>query len=331
MARRTDPTGKIDKIVEVLAQTNEVLDDMLWVEGNQTSGHKTTVRTGLPSATWRMLNYGVAQSKSTTKQVTDTTGMLEAYAEIDKALADLNGNSADYRLSEDSAFLEAMNQEFCKTLMYGDASTPEKFIGFAPRYSSYNSGASATGTTADNVLNAGGTGAANTSIYLVGWGPNTVHGIYPKGTTAGFKMSDLSAGNPDGITLFDANNNKYQGYRTHYKWDCGLTVRDWRYVVRVANIDITALTKNAATGADLIDLMVQAEELLPNTSNVKLSWIVPRTIRSYLRRQIMNKSIYQITEDQVAGKHVTMFDGIPVRRVDQMLCTESSLSAYVAS
>jgi hypothetical protein len=46
------------------------------------------------------LNYGVASSKSRTAQVTDSCGMLEAYAEIDKALADLNGNSAAFRLSE---------------------------------------------------------------------------------------------------------------------------------------------------------------------------------------------------------------------------------------
>ena len=62
------------------------------------------MRTGLPTATWRQLNYGVPSSKSATVQVRDATGMLETYAKIDKALADLSGNSAAWRMSEGNAF-----------------------------------------------------------------------------------------------------------------------------------------------------------------------------------------------------------------------------------
>lgn len=326
IARREDPNGKIDKIVEMLTETNEVLQDMAWQEGNLPTGHKTTIRTGLPDVAWRMLNYGVRDSKSTTAQITDTCGMMEAYSEIDKDLADLNGNTAAFRLSEDRAFLEAMNQEFARVLIYGDKSKPEQFVGIAPRFSTLDEDKA---DTAKNVLDAGGTGNNNTSIYLVGWGPNTVFGIYPKGLKAGITHTDLSAGHPDGITLFDANGGKYQGYRTHYKWNCGLCVRDWRYIVRIANIDVTALSKDQSTGADLMDLMVQAEELLPENAEggTHLSWVCNRTIRTFLRRQITNKTVYQLTQDTVAGKHVTMFDGIPIRRTDAILSTESAVTA----
>lgn len=322
IARREDPQGKIDKIAEILTDTNEVLLDMHWQEGNLPTGHKTTVRTGLPDVTWRLLNYGVQDSKSATQQVVDTCGMLEAYSEVDKALADLNGNTAEFRLSEDRAFIEAMNQEFCRALIYGDKSKPEQFVGLAPRYNA-TSGAPSTA----NVLDAGGTGSDNTSIYLVGWGPNTVFGIYPKGMKAGLDQSDLSKDNPDGITLFDAAGGKYQGYRTHYKWYGGLCVRDWRYVVRIANIDVSDLSKNASSGADLIDLMVQAEELMPNNAEgiTHMSFLCNKTIRSFLRRQIMNKTVYQLTQETVAGKRVTYFDGIPVRRTDAILNTEAQV------
>jgi hypothetical protein len=320
IARREDPNGKIDKIVEMMTQTNEILQDMHWQEGNLPTGHKTTIRSGLPAVAWRMLNYGVKDSKSTTTQVTDTCGMLEAYAEIDKKLADLNGNTAEFRLSEDRAFLESMNQEFARTLIYGDKSKPEQFVGLAPRFSTVQTAAA---NTAENVIDAGGTGNNNTSIWLVGWGPNTVFGIYPKGLKSGVQHEDLTAGHPGGITLTDANGGKYQGYRTHYQWDCGLCVRDWRYVVRIANIDVTTL--GTASAPDLVDLMVQAEELLPDNaeSGTHLSFICNKTIRSFLRRQIMNKTIYQLTQETVAGKHVTMFDGIPIRRTDAILNTET--------
>ena len=133
LAKRTDPDGSIATIVELLNQNNEILDDMTWVEGNLPTGHRTTVRTGLPAPTWRKLYGGVQPTKSTTAQVTDNTGMLEAYAEVDKALADLNGNTASFRLSEDMAHIEGMSQEMADTLIYGnEGSEPEAFTGLSP-------------------------------------------------------------------------------------------------------------------------------------------------------------------------------------------------------
>jgi len=317
VAKRYDADGKIDTIVELLAETNEVLDDMTFLEGNLPTGHKTTVRSGLPSSTWRKLNYGVQPSKSTTVQITDTAGMLEAYAEVDKALADLNGNTASFRLSEDRAFLESMNQTMASTLFYGDTGTdPEKFMGLAPRYSSLSA------ESGDNIIVGGGSGSDNTSIWLVCWGPNTCHGIYPKGSQAGLKHQDLGE-----VTLEDAASGKYQGYRTHYKWDIGMSLRDWRYVVRIPNIDVSELTKDASgSSAELVDLMVQAVEKLPNVNLGRCVFYGNRTISSILRRQITNTSNVRLSMDEVAGKRVMSFDGIPFRRNDAILNTEAAVS-----
>ena len=317
VAKRYDADGKIDTIVELLAETNEVLDDMTFLEGNLPTGHKTTVRSGLPSSTWRKLNYGVQPSKSTTVQITDTAGMLEAYAEVDKALADLNGNTASFRLSEDRAFLESMNQTMASTLFYGDTGTdPEKFMGLAPRYNSLSA------ESGDNIIVGGGSGSDNTSIWLVCWGPNTCHGIYPKGSQAGLKHADLGE-----VTLEDAANGKYQGYRTHYKWDIGMSLRDWRYVVRIPNIDVSNLTKDASgSSAALVDLMVQAVEKLPNVNLGRCVFYGNRTISSILRRQITNTSNVRLSMDEVAGKRVMSFDGIPFRRNDAILNTEATIS-----
>ena len=317
VAKRYDADGKIDTIVELLSETNEVLEDMTFLEGNLPTGHKTTVRSGLPSSTWRKLNYGVQPSKSTTVQITDTTGMLEAYAEVDKALADLNGNTASFRLSEDRAFLESMNQTMANTLFYGDTGTdPEKFMGLSSRYSS------TTAESGDNIIVGGGSGSDNTSIWLVCWGPNTCHGIYPKGSQAGLNHQDLGE-----VTLEDAANGKYQGYRTHYKWDIGMSVRDWRYIVRIPNIDVSNLTKDASgSSAALVDLMVQAVEKLPNVNLGRCVLYGKRTISSILRRQITNTSNVRLSMDEVAGKRVMSFDGIPFRRNDAILNDEALVS-----
>ena len=176
VASRLDPTLNIDKIVELLAATNPVLNDMTFMEGNLPTGHKTTVRTGLPGVTWRKLYGGVQPSKSRTAQVTDSCGMLEAYAEVDKALADLNGNAAAFRLSEDKAFIEARSQEMASTLFYGNETTePEAFTGFAPRYNSLSA------QNGDNIVNASGSGSDNTSIWLVVWGAQHLPRHLPEG------------------------------------------------------------------------------------------------------------------------------------------------------
>jgi hypothetical protein len=314
-SKRVDDSGKVMKIVEILNETNEILDDMLWREGNLPTGHRTTIRTGLPSAYWRMLNMGVPKGKSRTRQIDDACGMLEVYSEIDKRLVDLNGQGAAVRVSEDKAFLEGMSQQMATAVLYGNVQTdPERIMGFAPRFDD------TTAEVGANILDGGGRGSVNTSIWLVCWGEDTAFGIFPKGSKAGFQMSDKGQ-----VTLEDDSGNQYEGFRTHYAWDCGLCIRDWRYVVRVANIDVAELTKDAEAGADLIDLLVQATEIPPSLKG-KCAWYCNKTIRSFLRRQITNKSNVHLNIEEVAGKKALTFDGIPVRRVDKIVSNEETIA-----
>ena len=252
---------KIARIVEILNQTNEILADMTVLEGNLPIGNKTTIRSGLPASTWRLLNYGVQPNKSKTVQVTDTSGMLEQYAEVDKVLADLNGNTAEFRLSEDLAHLEGMNQDMASAEIYGNTKTdPEKFMGLAPRYNSLSA------ENAANIIAAGGSGSDNTSIWLVTWGPNTCFNFFPKGQKAGLLHEDLGK-----VTLEDAAGGKFEGYRSHYKWDLGFCLKDWRYVVRIANIDVSLLVADkgvVSSGADLITTMIRAIHKIPNTTPI---------------------------------------------------------------
>ncbi|MBM3099137.1 hypothetical protein JRX38_14190 [Gluconobacter cerinus] len=333
-AARRDPSGGVADTVNLLSQTNEILDDMIWKEGNIATGNKTTVRTGLPSATWRMLNYGVPRGKSTTAQVTDTCGMLETYSLVDKDLANLEGDVSAFRLSEDMAFLEGMNLQMAKTLFYGNEQADlGAFTGLAPRYNTVDTSVAAS---AANVMDAGGTGSTNTSIWLACWGPTSGFGIFPKGSVAGLQQKDVTTDAP----VLDDNGNPFQAYQMHYKWDCGVTVRDWRYFVRIANVDVSALTTDSA--ANLLALMSAAcfkPPTMPRTAanvqsataangGIPLSFgrpafYVNRTIAAALSVQAMNKTNVLLTQDQFDGKPVTMFRGIPIRVVDALMNTEA--------
>ena len=316
LAKRTDPDGKPAIIVEILNATNEVLTDMSWMEGNLPTGHRTTIRSGIPTPTWRKLYGGVQPNKSTTVQVTDNTGMLEAYAEVDKALADLNGNTSAFRLSEDKAFIEGMNVEIAETLFYGNEGTePEAFTGLTPRFND------TTAENGQNILLGGGAGNDNASIWLVVWGPNTCHGIVPKGSTAGLQVQDLGEVTIENV---DGAGGRMQAYRSHYRWDAGLTVRDWRYIVRIPNIDKSALTADASAGADLPDLMFQAMERIPNMSAGRAAFYMSRNTTTFLRRQLSNAvSSSTLVVEQVGGVPVMSFQGVPIRRVDALAADEA--------
>ena len=321
LAKRLDPDGKIDVIAEILTQENPILEDLSFVEGNLPTGHRTTIRTGLPTPTWRKLYGGVQPTKSNTAQVTDSCGMLEAYAEVDKALADLNGNTAAFRLSEDRAHIEGMAQELASTIIYGnEGDQPEAFTGLAPRYNSLSA------ANADNIVSAGGTGSDNTSIWLVVWGDQTLHGIYPKGSRAGLDMQDKGQVTIENV---DGSCGRMEAYRTHYRHDCGLTVRDWRFAARVCNIDVSALT-TGGTAADraaaqkaLINFMVQASERIPSLSKGRAVWYVNRTIREQLRLGILEKIAGNLAWETVSGKRVMTFDDIQVKRLDAINNTEA--------
>ena len=317
-AKRLDPDGKVPVIAELLNQTNEILLDMVWKEGNLPTGHRTTVRTGLPAVFWRLLNQGVSPSKSKTAQIDEGCGMLEAWSEVDKDLALLNGNVNAFRLSEARAFLEAMSQELARVLFYGNnGATPEQFNGLAVRYSD------STAQNTDNIIKGGGVGSDNTSIYLIGWDDETIHGIFPKGSKAGIIHEDKGEQIVYGANGMGAS--RLVALVDHFQWKAGIALKDWRYVVRICNIDISDL--NAANVKTIINAMEQAAETIGTGAKGlgKPVFYANRTIRRFLRREA-RESVGTgggLTFENFAGQRVLMFGDIPVRRSDALLNTEA--------
>lgn len=319
LAKATDPNGSIADVAELLTETNEILMDATFVEGNLPTGHRTTIRTGLPKPTWRKLYGGVQPTKGKTAQVDEATGMLEAYAEVDKALADLASNTAAFRMLEERAHIEGLNQEMANTLFYGDESVnPERFTGLSARYNKLSA------DNGENIISAGGTGGDNSSIWLILWSPMTVHGIIPKGSTAGLQRQDMGEVTIENV---DGSNGRMQAYRSHYRWDAGISVRDWRYVVRIPNIDKSLLTRDGKSGANLPDLMHDAMNMIPNLSMGRAAWYCSRNTLSFIRKQVANSTSGSTLEmKDVGGTMQTEFAGIPIRRCDALSADEARVT-----
>ncbi len=313
-----EPNGeKIATIIELLAQTNEVMQDMIVLEGNTQTGHRTTMRSGLPSTTWRKLYGYTTPSKSTSVQVDDTAGILEAFSIIDKDLADLGGDVGSLRLSEDMAFFQSMNHSMVNTLFYGNTDTdPEKYMGLLPRFDDLS---------ADNggqIVDAGGTGSDNTSMWLIKWGENYTHAFFPKGTVAGLKHEDMGV-----QTETDSSGGKRVVYQSRYLWKIGLSVRDWRHVVRIANIDVPALLtigSGSDTSADLINDMIDAlYSKMENSTGGHMVFYCDRTVHTALVKKAAAASNVNLTFENFGGEGpILHFHGVPIRRVDALLDSE---------
>ena len=340
IAKSYGPDGKVATVAELLNQSNELIQYMNFVEGNLPTGHKGVVRTGLPTVQLRSFYRGVKVSKSGRATIEDVCAMAEGRNEIDKDLADLNGNTAAFRLSEGLAFIEAMNQTFAQQLVYGDTSiNPDGVLGLAPRYNSLSA------TNAQNIIDAGGTGSDNTSVWLIVWGENTVTGIYPKGSQAGLQQQDLGE-----IDAFDENNDRFRAYAELWKWKFGLHVKDWRYAVRIANIDVSDLTGQTGTQAItaatwLNKLMIKALARIPSMGMGTATFMASRTVKEMLSVAALDKSQNALSFTQGVNQYGTVapgsvagqgtgiqggqlqFMGVPVLTVDQILATEARVVA----
>lgn len=318
--KTVDPGGKSAAVAEVAAQTNELLADMVFMEGNLTTGHRGAIRTGYPEPTWRKMNAGVLPAKSTYVQVTDNCGMLEAYAECDKALADMAPDLNGFRLNEDRGHIEGFNQKLTEYIFYGNEKTePEAITGFSPRFNDQSA------ENGGNIITSAATpdSTDNASIWLVVWSPMSVFGIYPKGSKGGIQVTDKGQ-----VTIENVNGvagTRMEGYRTHYRWDAGLHVKDWRYIVRI-NFDLEDIVASGATGPNLSQLMRKAARRVPSLNIGRPAWYANRDALDALDLQFNERSTLNFkTIEEADGKLTDTFLKIPIRRVDALLSTETGI------
>jgi hypothetical protein len=320
VAKLKEPDGGIvTDVVDMLSQDNEIFMDSTWVEANGGTSHRTAVRIGLPEPTWRAYYQGVQPTKGTYAQVDEPLGMMEARSVIDKDLADMETNIQAFRLIEAGGFLEGMNQSLVSTAIYGSVTTsPAKFNGLAGRFSSITGAASG-----DNIIDAGGTQSDNTSMWIVQWSPRTVFFSYPKGSSAGVSREDLGV-NHNAIPP-DGSAGVFSAYEEKFTQKAGLVVRDWRSVVRIANIDKSNLV-DETSAADILKLLAIGIDKIKKVDGGRIVIYGNRTLKTMLRLQTMSRNNVYLTVGKEEGAPKLEFDGYPIRLLDQLLNTETRVT-----
>lgn len=313
------------KIIEMQTKTNKVLEVLPFKACNDGTKEKAAIRTALPDVAWRMINQGVKPSKSASKQVSFTTGHLQALAKVDEELIELNGGAASatgqaYRLSENAAFLEKMNQEMATTIFYGDEKkNPAGFTGLAAYYYTMSAN-NVPSLYKERVLSNGGTGSALTSMWFTCFAEDTVYGLFPNGTKAGFGYKDNGR-----VKVTDALGGEYYAYESQYDWRAGLAVKDPRFVVRLANINALqmATTEEAATA--FMDNMIKAFNRIENPSKGKMAIFCNRDVLTYLEICAIRAKNIRLTTKDFGGQEVLSFRGVPILCCDALTNTESAI------
>ena len=323
LAKLSDPNGTQAEVVRIMDQSNAVLNYFSFIEGNLPTGHRTTISAGLPGATWRGLYQFVQPDTGKRVQVTENTGELVAYGLVDKSLVDIAANPAAFRLEEDTDHIEGLSQELAKAIFYSsEVSNVNQITGLSPRYNSLSAG------NARNIFDAGGTGTDNRSIWLCVTGPTTITGIVPSGTTAGIQVNDKGL-----TTVHDSNGapagGMMEAYVTHYVVRAGVSVRNWKYAVRICNIDHALLSTEYSggkfqAGADLIDLMYQAYKRIPNLGRGNAAWYMDMDTSTWIERQLAAKiQNSTLGSAEVGGITVDTFRGIPMAITDALEVDEA--------
>jgi hypothetical protein len=318
LAKKSDPNGGIAQTVELLAKKNAFLQDIAFKAGNLPTGHKFSARVALPSPTWRKINQGIAASKGQVDTIEETCGMLEGLSKVDCALAELNGNAAAFRADEDNAFVAAFGLEVATALFYASTnSNPEKIHGLAPRFDG-------TGVASGQCIkgDASASGNDSTSIWLVGWSPDTVFGIYPKNSVAGFKSEDLGKQ----LVKDSGGTNEYTAYVTHHKWSLGLAVQDYRYVARLHSVDTSAWKADLSAGADLPNGMMDLVSAIHDTETCSPVFYMNRAAFSMFNKQLAKKTVNYLEYVERGGRLVPHFLGFPIRISDAITSTEAPIA-----
>lgn len=324
-----DAKRDIVPVIEALNIVNPLMEDAYMIECNNGTKHVSAIRTGLPSVAWGKLYQGIAQSKSIRQQVEDTTGFVEGLSTVDKRLLDLAKNPGELRMQEASSFLEAMSQDVTTNFFYADtATTPERFKGLAARYGTI--GGSGSG---NQIVNAAGAGADNTSVWFVTWGAMQTGLIYPEGTAAGITREDKGE-----QRVLDGDSNPYYVKEELFRQHVGVRVGDWRFNARIANIDVSNLI---AGSVDLYKFMrsayyklqVRRNNKIGNGGMVSMGKTViyaNRTILEALEALSVNKgssdNFVRMTPDEIQGREVLTYKGIPIRETDSLINAEAVVS-----
>lgn len=322
-AKSKEPDGKtISDTIELMNQSNPLLEDGSAEASNGTYGDRVTFRRTLPTVGSAKINKGVTRSKSEVDQRQDVIGMFAGRSEVDVRIEKVEGtgNMAKKRLEEDQGFEEAFSQYLTTEALYGSVAVDESsFDGLLTRMNSLNPGTSMT-TSQVRSLDGAGSGGDLSSILVVDWGPRAVRWIFPPNTVAGLSIEDRGK-----QQVLDNDSNPFDAYVTAYDWFLGLGVKDPRHMARLANVDVSAALAATPTNK-ILDSLELLMTYMPEPNGAQRVLYCPIAIWAAFNKQARAYANLALSIEDYLGKPTPHFWGYPIRKVEKMSITETQVT-----
>lgn len=307
LAKRTDPNGNSAELINILAERNPMLEEAHWERANDLNSHEFTQVIELPKGEFGRINKGIAYSAGRTKQVVEPIcEIAEAYC-VDDRLLKKAPSPQEYLAQEAALHVEGMGQTAHATLLYGNRGTnPDAINGFMTRYNSLS--------MTDSVTNNGGSGADVASILVVNWGRDSAYLAYPR------EFGDfLVEKGPSDQWIQPAAGTGYWGKVITWSINMGLCIANPKNVQRICNIETTGSSNIFSD-----DKLITALNKMDKTDNAVI--YVNKAIYTQMQIAFKNRANVNFTMQEAWGRPIMHFMGIPVKKCDQMLSTETALS-----
>ena len=305
---------KAKAFVNLLSETNDIVGDMPFVDANKGTTHEIGQYVGLPPVYWKQMNKGIPSGKSKIVNQKEGTAILAGLGIADCSMP----NVKELRGTEMMAQMSSLSNRMATEIFYGTALDPEGLVGLSTRYSDLSAG------NAQNIIpvTASPSGADNTSIWLIGLGRRAIYGVLPEGYSSGVKHKYAGE-----YPIADSDGNTYMAHRDEYSFAGGLAVEDWRYAVRICNIDISASEADPANSG-IIEAMIKSLRRVPSlkAAGIKFGFYMNRDAGTLLDLAGVDKNNAYFKSTEVEGVTRTTFRGIPLRLCDAILSTESTVS-----
>jgi hypothetical protein len=310
--RSSDPNAFT--IIETMAMTNTMLQELPAQEANEGTVHNSLVRLSYPHGEHRIYNRGVGAGASLTKTQQDYIAMLEAHSDVDYDMAQHSGNPHALYKSEADAFLIGMGEDQADDLVYGNRSADEAQInGLAVRYPKVDG---------VHCVSFGGTGSSLTSAYITAPGPNSFHLLYPRGSKS------VGVSREDGGLVWKndpragAESKQFRVHRDIFKAHYGLAVVHPDAVVRICNIPVD-LSKDDRI--KLLELILKYQKRL--TKGIVNNVLFVNGDLIYQIERAGRESQYVVhPETDPWGKPVTAINGIRIREQAAILSAEEQVA-----
>lgn len=320
-AKLAGPKGvRVGKIIDVMDKmgVEDFMRDVPYFQANQGLRHRVIRTASRPTSTRRNFYQGVGETIQATQVVYEPVILFEQRSSIDEDELDTIENPKEARRQQIRGHLAGIQEDFVTACFTDDRTSGSEYInGFQTRLDTLSYPGHTT-ETLPYVWDNGGSGSYTCSAYIVEWGPQASHAIYPSGNAVRGSQFGIIYRNKGKEQKADSDNtaNTFYAYVDQFKKWAGLVCNDARKVTRICNI-ARDRTNQYSFNEDVL-----IEALNHGHFNKAASRIY---MNPYIKTQVdiraKDKSNVRWDTRDVFGKPITTFLGMPIRVLDETILT----------